>query len=128
MYASASEAGSIPSSSRIGPMSHSVPATSISICSEVARSGGGRCRRTTVCALASPTGACSFGRGRSLDDDPLRHERFKLHLLVDVKNEVVLSYEVTDTKAGDGATLPVLLEQAQTNLPPHRIKLSLIHI
>jgi hypothetical protein len=47
---------------------------------------------------------------------------FKLHLLVDVKNEVVLSYDVTDTKAGDGATLPVLLEQAQTNLPPHRIK------
>jgi hypothetical protein len=47
---------------------------------------------------------------------------FKLHLLVDVKNEVVLSYQVTDTKAGDGETLPALLEQAQTNLPPNRIK------
>jgi Transposase DDE domain/Transposase domain (DUF772) len=47
---------------------------------------------------------------------------FKLHLLVDVKNEVVLSYEITDTKAGDGETLPALLEQAETNLPPHRIK------
>jgi Transposase DDE domain/Transposase domain (DUF772) len=47
---------------------------------------------------------------------------FKLHLLVDVKNEVVLSYEVTDTKAGDGETLPVLLEQAETNLPTHRIR------
>jgi Transposase DDE domain len=46
---------------------------------------------------------------------------FKLHLLVDLKNEVVLSYEVTDTKAGDGKTLPVLLEHAETNLPPHRI-------
>ncbi len=31
---------------------------------------------------------------------------FKLHLLVDVKNEVVLAYEITDTKAGDGETLP----------------------
>ena len=47
---------------------------------------------------------------------------FKLHLLVDVKNEVVLSYEVTDTRAGDGETLPALLEQAEANLPPHRIK------
>jgi hypothetical protein len=47
---------------------------------------------------------------------------FKLHLLVDVKNEVALSYEVTDTKAGDGETLPALLEQAQMNLPPERIK------
>jgi len=47
---------------------------------------------------------------------------FKLHLLVDVKNEVVLSYVITDTKAGDGETLPVLLEQAETNLAPGRIK------
>ncbi len=47
---------------------------------------------------------------------------FKLHLLVDVKNEVVLSYEITDTKAGDGETLPALLEQAETNLPAQRIK------
>ncbi len=30
---------------------------------------------------------------------------FKLHLLVDVKNEVVLSYEITGAKAGDGETL-----------------------
>jgi hypothetical protein len=47
---------------------------------------------------------------------------FKLHLLVDVKHEVALSYEVTDTKAGDGETLPVLLDQAQANLPEGRIK------
>src|SRR5260370_12541818 len=47
---------------------------------------------------------------------------FKLHLIVDVKNEVVLAYEVTDTKAGDGETLPVVLGQAQANLPPDRIK------
>ena len=42
---------------------------------------------------------------------------FKLHLIVDVKHEVVLSYKVTDTKAGDGETLPVVLEQAEANLP-----------
>jgi Transposase DDE domain/Transposase domain (DUF772) len=47
---------------------------------------------------------------------------FKLHLLVDVKNEVVLSYEITDTKAGDGETLPVLFKQAKANLPAGRIK------
>ena len=42
---------------------------------------------------------------------------FKLHLIVDVKHEVVLSYEITDTKAGDGETLPVVLEQAEANCP-----------
>jgi hypothetical protein len=35
---------------------------------------------------------------------------FKLHLLVDVKHEVVLAYEITDTTAGDGETLPVVLK------------------
>jgi hypothetical protein len=47
---------------------------------------------------------------------------FKLHLLVDVKHEVVLSYAITDTKAGDGETLPVILEQAAANLPADRIE------
>jgi hypothetical protein len=47
---------------------------------------------------------------------------FKLHLVVDVKHEVVLAYEITDTKAGDGETLPVVLAQAQANLPPDRIE------
>jgi hypothetical protein len=47
---------------------------------------------------------------------------FKLHLLVDVKHEVVLSYEITDTKAGDGETLPSLLNQGKANLPAGRIK------
>jgi hypothetical protein len=47
---------------------------------------------------------------------------FKLHLLVDVKHEVVLSYEITDTKAGDGETLPVILGQAEANLPEDRIE------
>ena len=47
---------------------------------------------------------------------------FKLHLLVDVKHEVVLSYTITDTKAGDGETLPALLEGAEANLPADRIE------
>ena len=47
---------------------------------------------------------------------------FKLHLLVDVKHEVALSYEITDTTAGDGETLPTILQQAQRNLPEDRIE------
>jgi hypothetical protein len=46
---------------------------------------------------------------------------YKLHLLVDVKHEVALAYEVTSTKAGDGETLRSLLNQAQDNLPSKRI-------
>jgi hypothetical protein len=47
---------------------------------------------------------------------------FKLHLLVDVKHELSLAYKITNTKAGDGETLPHILADAQTNLPSGRIK------
>lgn len=47
---------------------------------------------------------------------------YKLHLLVDVKHEVALAYQVTSTKDGDGETLPALVEQAEANLPPKRIQ------
>ena len=47
---------------------------------------------------------------------------YKLHLLVDVKHELALAYQITSTKAGDGETLPVLLEEAQNNLPDQRIQ------
>jgi hypothetical protein len=47
---------------------------------------------------------------------------YKLHLLVDVKHEVALSYWVTSPKAGDGETLPILLDQARDNLPQGRIE------
>lgn len=47
---------------------------------------------------------------------------FKLHLLVDVKHEVSLAYQITDTQAGDAETLPALLADAQRNLPPGRIE------
>jgi hypothetical protein len=72
--------------------------------------------------LPQPTG----GRKEYTDDQGKVTEAFewfgyKLHLLVDVKHEVTLSYEITDTKAGDGETLPRLLAQAQANLPADRI-------
>ncbi len=47
---------------------------------------------------------------------------YKFHLLVDVKHEVALAYQVSSTKAGDSQVLPVLLEQGQANLPKGRIK------
>jgi hypothetical protein len=69
----------------------------------------------------------SGGRKEYTDDDGkvtkvIEWFGFKLHLIVDIKNEVALAYEITDTKAGDGETLPVVLEQARANLPPDRIK------
>jgi hypothetical protein len=69
----------------------------------------------------------SGGRKEYKDDDGtvtkvIEWFGFKLHLLVDVKHEVVLAYEITDTKAGDGETLPALLAQAKANLPAGRIK------
>lgn len=73
--------------------------------------------------LPQPTG----GRKEYCDDEgnvthAVEWFGYKLHLLVDAKHEVALSYEITDTKAGDGETLPALLKQAQANLPPERIQ------
>ncbi|MFO0888996.1 MAG: transposase [Isosphaeraceae bacterium] len=69
----------------------------------------------------------SGGRKEYKDDDGtvtkvVEWFGYKLHLIVDVRHEVVLAYRVTDTKAGDGETLPGLLEQAEANLPPGRIE------
>lgn len=69
----------------------------------------------------------SGGRKEYTDDDGNVTEMvewfgFKLHLLVDVRHEVAVAYEITDTKAGDGETLPTVLAQAQRNLPQGRIK------
>jgi hypothetical protein len=47
---------------------------------------------------------------------------YKLHLLVDVKHEVILAYQVTSATAGDAPTLPKTLEEAQGNLPKDRIE------
>jgi hypothetical protein len=47
---------------------------------------------------------------------------YKLHLLVDVKHEVTLAYQISDTKAGDNELLPDLVTQACANLPDGRLK------
>lgn len=75
---------------------------------------------------AAPLPQASGGRKEYLDESGrvtkvVEWFGFKLHLLVDVKHEVALSYEITDTKAGDGETLPPLLQAAQRSLPPQRI-------
>jgi len=73
--------------------------------------------------LPQPSG----GRKEYTDDDGkvtevLEWFGYKLHLLVDAKHEVGLAYEITDTKAGDGETLPTVYAQAKANLPAGRIK------
>ncbi len=47
---------------------------------------------------------------------------YKLHLLVDVAHEVSLAYHVSDTATGDNEVVPVLVRQAQANLPAGRMK------
>lgn len=73
--------------------------------------------------LPQPTG----GRKEYKDDDGtvtkvVEWFGYKLHLLVDVKHEVVLSYRITDTKAGDNEMIGDLLRQAKENLPKGRIR------
>ena len=69
----------------------------------------------------------SGGRKEYKDDDGkvtkvVEWFGYKLHLLVDVKHEVVLAYHITDTKAGDNECVGTLVEQAQANLPADRIE------
>lgn len=47
---------------------------------------------------------------------------YKLHLIVDVKHEVALAWEITTATESDAETLPKTLEQAQANLPEKRIE------
>jgi Transposase DDE domain/Transposase domain (DUF772) len=73
--------------------------------------------------LPQPSG----GRKEYKDDDGkvtkvVEWFGYKLHLLVDVKHEVTLAYQVTDTKAGDNDLIAALLEQAKANLPPGRMR------
>jgi hypothetical protein len=73
--------------------------------------------------LPQPSG----GRKEYTDDsgkvtEVLEWFGYKLHLLVDVKHEVSLSYEITETTAGDGETLPTIYAQAKANLPAGRIE------
>ncbi len=47
---------------------------------------------------------------------------YKFHLLVDVKHEVILAWQITPANVGDNEVLPALLAQAQANLPDRRIQ------
>ena len=47
---------------------------------------------------------------------------YKFHLLVDVRHEVALAYQISSTQAGDNEILPDLVGQARQNLPQGRIK------
>ena len=47
---------------------------------------------------------------------------YKLHLLVDVTHEVVVAFDLTDTKAGDNERIEPLVEQAEANLPAERLE------
>jgi hypothetical protein len=47
---------------------------------------------------------------------------YKLHLLVDVKHEVALAYNVSDTKVGDNERVEALVTQALANLPAERME------
>lgn len=80
-------------------------------------------KKEIAAGLPQPSG----GRKEYTDDDGIVTKvvewfGYKLHLLVDVKHEISVAYEITDTKAGDGETLPTVLSQAQANLPPNRIR------
>ncbi len=77
----------------------------------------------TADGLQQPSG----GRKEYKDDDGKvvkAYEWFgmKLHLLVDTKHEIALSYVITSPKAGDGETLAETLKRAEANLPTGRIK------
>ena len=47
---------------------------------------------------------------------------YKFHLLVDVKHEVILAWQLSSTKEADCQRLPALLAQAQANLPRGRMQ------
>jgi Transposase DDE domain len=77
----------------------------------------------TAQGLPQPTG----GRNEYKDDaghveKVVEWFGYKLHLLVDVRHEVALAYDVTDTKAGDNERVEALVEQGQANLPTGRIQ------
>jgi len=94
-------------------------ATSLSACGKADAAA----KEEVAEGLPQPSG----GRKEYTDDsgkvtEVLEWFGYKLHLLVDVKHEVSLSYDITDTKAGDGETLPTVYEQAKANLPAGRIE------
>jgi hypothetical protein len=76
-----------------------------------------RSRQGRRSALAQPTG----GRKEYTDEAGkvtavIEWFGYKLHLLVDVKHEVALAYEVTSANAGDNEQIEALVSQAEANL------------
>ena len=47
---------------------------------------------------------------------------YKLHLLVDVRHELALAYQITEPAVGDNEMIGALVEQARANLPGGRIE------
>jgi hypothetical protein len=47
---------------------------------------------------------------------------YKLHLLVDVRHEVILAYTITSATAADNGQIPSLVNEAERNLPAARIQ------
>jgi len=87
-----------------------------------AREGRGHFDEVTD-GLPQPSG----GRKEYLDDEgrvtkTYQWHGMKLHLLVDTKHEVAMSYVITPPSAGDGETLSTLLDKAEANLPDDRIE------
>ena len=69
----------------------------------------------------------SGGRKEYRDDDGtvtkvVEWFGYKLHLLVDVTHEVVLAFDITDTRAGDNERIEPLVGQAERNLPADRLE------
>lgn len=77
----------------------------------------------TAQGLPQPSG----GRKEYTDDDGrvvkvVEWFGYKLHLLVDVRHEVAIAYDITDTQVGDNERVEALVEQAQANLPVGRLQ------
>lgn len=69
----------------------------------------------------------SGGRKEYTDDDGkvtkvVEWFGYKLHLLVDAKHEVVLAFDITDTRTGDNERIEALVDQAEANLPAERLE------
>lgn len=84
---------------------------------------GSKSKPAEDAALPEPAG----GRKEYTDDDGkvtkiVEWFGYKFHLLVDVKHEVALAYQISSTKDGDNEVLPALLQEAQANLPEGRMK------
>jgi hypothetical protein len=79
-----------------------------------------------VAEVADGLPQASGGRKEYTDDDGkitkvVEWFGYKLHLLVDAKHEVVVAFDITDTRAGDNERIEALVEQAQGNLPEGRL-------